>query len=175
MDNTQTLLGLIAAGPSHGYDLKSSYDRFFGSKKPLAYGQVYTTLSRLQRDDLIVALGHESGGGPERKLYQITSSGRDRVSQWLFTPDVPATWLQSNLFAKTVVALLLGDDANRLLDLQRAEHMEQLRQMTQAKRNADLMNVLLLDHALFQIEANLRWMDLTEARLAELRSEVVKA
>jgi hypothetical protein len=31
--------------------------------------------------------------------------------------------LQSELFAKTVVALMLGDDADRLLDVQRAEHL----------------------------------------------------
>lgn len=175
MDNSQTLLGLIAAGPSYGYDLKHNYDRYFGTKKPLAFGQVYATLARLIRDGLITALGSEGGSGPDRKRYEITVSGRDRVLDWMFTPDVPEPWLQSNLFAKTVVALLLGDDADRLLDLQRAEHMRRLRELTNFKRGADLMTVLLCDQALFHVEADLRWIELTAARLTELRREVAGA
>ncbi|WP_461163167.1 PadR family transcriptional regulator [Arthrobacter sp. R4-81] len=175
MDNTQTLLGLLATGPSYGYDLKQSYDRFFGSKKPLAFGQVYSTLGRLIRDGLIIALGQEAGIGPERKRYEITAPGRDHVNKWMFTPEVPAQRLQSNLFAKTVIALLLEDDADRLLDVQRTEHMTRLRELTSAKRGADLMTVLLCDYALFHIEADLRWIDLTAARLTDLRGQVMSA
>jgi len=175
MDNTLTMLGLLGARASYGYDLKHNYDRLFGSKKPLAFGQVYATLARLIRDELIVALGEEAGAGPDRKRYEITGAGRDRVDQWMFTPDVPAESLQSNLFAKTVIALLLDDDAGRLLDLQRAEHMARMRELTTAKRGADLPTVLLCDHGLFHIEADLRWIDLTAARLIELRREVMAA
>ena len=172
MNNTQTVLGLLGTGPSHGYDLKHSYDRYFGSDKPLAFGQVYATLARLLRDGLIMTLGEQAGSGPDRKRYEITKIGRERVTAWMFTPDVPASFMQSNLFAKTVIALLLGDDADRLLDLQRAEHMGRLRELTAEKRGADLMKVLVCDHAMFHIEADLRWIDLTAARLTELKEQV---
>lgn len=175
MDNTQTLLGILGTGPSYGYDLKHSYDRYFGSQKPLAYGQVYATLARLMRDGLIAMLGEETGSGPDRKRYEITEDGRAHVAEWMFTPDVPESQLQSNLFAKTVIALLLGDDAPRLLDTQRAEHMARLRELTAAKRNASVMEVLVCDHAMFHIEADLRWIDLTAARLTELRTQVIGA
>lgn len=175
MDNTRTLLGLLGTGPSYGYDLKHGYDRLFGSEKPLAFGQVYGTLARLLRDDLIDLLGEQPGGGPDRKRYEITELGRAQVTAWMFTPDAPDTLLQSNLFAKTVIALLLGDDAGRLLDGQRAEHMRRLRELTAAKRGADLLKVLVCDHAMFHIEADLRWIDLTSARLTELRVQVAGA
>ena len=45
-----TLLGLLERAPSHGYDLKRDYDAFFGRGKPLPFGQVYSTLARLARD-----------------------------------------------------------------------------------------------------------------------------
>ena len=175
MNSSLTLLGLLRQRPSYGYDLKHSYDRYFGSQKPLAFGQVYSTLARMIRDELIRALGEESGGGPDRKKYEITAAGRDRVRQWLFTPDVPSETLQSDLFAKTVVALLVDDDANRLLDVQRAEHMLRMRELTRLKREADLLQVLMCDHGIFHIEADLRWIELTSARLTQLKKELLSA
>lgn len=172
VNNTLTLLGLLSVEPSYGYDLKHSYDRYFGQQKPLAFGQVYATLARLIRDDLIAALAEEPGGGPDRKRYQILPAGRTQLEQWMFTPDVPSEALQSNLFAKTVVALLIDDDADRLLDIQRAQHMERMRELTRAKQSAGLMEMLMFDLALFHIEADLRWIDITSARLTELKASL---
>ncbi|MCA0251817.1 MAG: PadR family transcriptional regulator [Actinobacteria bacterium] len=172
MDNSLVLLGLLGVQPSYGYDLKHGYDRLFGREKQLAFGQVYAVLARLLKSGLIDLLGDEAGAGPDRKRYQVTPTGRDEITHWLFTPDIPSATLQSNLFAKTVIALLLDADAGQLLEAQRAEHQQRMRVLTQQKRGADLATVLLCDHALFHIEADLRWMDLTTARLDELRSEV---
>jgi DNA-binding PadR family transcriptional regulator len=172
MDNASILLGLLSVAPGYGYDLKQSYDRYFGLRKPLAFGQVYASLGRMMRDGLLVETGTEAGGGPERRRYEITAAGHDRLADWMFTPDVPSEQLQSNLFAKTVVALLTDRDAGRLLDLQRAQHMQQMRILTRAKDGADLMHVLLYDHALFHIEADLRWMDLSSARLDAMKAEL---
>lgn len=174
MDNTTALLGLLGTGASYGYDLKNSYDHWFGMKKPLAFGQVYSTLARMMRNGWIETVGEEVGSGPDRKRYEITPAGRSRVQEWIFTPEVPSETLQSNLFAKTIIALLLGDDAGRLLDLQRARHTARMRELTMDKRGARLDVVLACDHALFHIEADLRWIDLTAARLSQLRAEVAR-
>lgn len=173
IDNSNALLGLLGQRPSYGYDLKHDYDRHFGGEKPLAFGQVYATLARLLKHGLIELLGDEAGGGPDRKRYEITPAGRERLVEWLFSAEVPSATLQSNLFAKTVIALLLGDDAERLLDVQRSEHLSRMRELTRRKQGADLGTVLLCDHALFHIEADLRWIELTSARLTELRAEVL--
>lgn len=172
MDTSLTLLGLLDSGCEYGYELKHDYDRWFSPSKPLAFGQVYATLARLIKNGLIETLGTEAGDGPDRKRYAVTPIGRDRIVQWMGTPDVPGHTLQSNLFAKTVIALLLGSDAQALLDRQRSEHLARMRELTTMKRDADLRTVLLADHALFHIEADLRWIDLTAARLGELREEV---
>lgn len=175
MDNSLTILGLLCPQATYGYDLKHTYDRFFGLKKPLAFGQVYSTISRLIRDGYIEALGDERGDGPDRKRYAATPGGRRRIAEWMFTPDSPSPHLQSNLFAKTIIALLLGDDAELLLDLQRQEHLSRMRELTQSKRDAPISQVLMCDHAIFHIEADLRWIDLTSARLSALKSEVTQA
>lgn len=172
VNNSLALLGLLNREPSYGYDLKHSYDRYFGAAKALAFGQVYSTLARMVRDELIRALGEETGDGPDRKKYEITTAGQNRVREWLFTPDVPSESLQSNLFAKTVIALLLDDDAERLLDVQRIEHMARMRDLTRLKADSDVLQVLMCDHGLFHIEADLRWIDLTSARLTQLKKEL---
>jgi len=172
MNNTLALLGLASVAPSYGYDLKQTYDRYFGLKKPLAFGQVYSTLGRMIRDGFLAELPAEAGNGPERRRYSITDDGRQRLAHWMFVPDTPSANLQSNLFAKVIVALLTEQDARHLLDLQRSCHMRQMRELTQAKQDADLLHVLLYDHALFHIEADLRWMDMTSARLSQLLESV---
>jgi DNA-binding PadR family transcriptional regulator len=167
-----TLLGLLERGPSHGYDLKRDYDAFFGRGKPLRYSQVYATLSRLARDGKTVAGPIEQGAGPERRRYVITEEGIAEVEQWLAEPAPPEPDLQSELFAKVVLALMLDRPADSYLDTQRAAHLQRMRELTELKRDSDPLGVLLADHALYRLEADLRWIDHTAARL-ELLSRAV--
>jgi DNA-binding PadR family transcriptional regulator len=167
-----TLLGLLERGPRHGYELKRAYDEHFGHDRPLHYGQVYSTLSRLLRNGLIEENGVEQGGGPDRKRYAVTSDGVTDVERWLATPEKPEPYLQSTLFTKVVIALLSGRDAEDLLDSQRATHLDAMRELTARKSGGDLTDQLICDHALFHLEADLRWLELTTARLTELGKQV---
>lgn len=167
-----TLLGLLEREPSHGYDLKRDYDAYFGRGKPLPFGQVYATLARLARDGKAVAGQSEPGDGPDRKRYAITDAGRTEVDSWLKDPVEPEPHLQTVLFAKVVLALMLGKPAESYLDTQRAAHLQRMRELTELKRAGSLVDVMLSDHALFHLEADLRWIDLTSARLAELAETV---
>ena len=167
-----TLLGLLDRQPSHGYDLKRDYDEFFGRGKPLPFGQVYATLGRLARDGKVATGDAEPGGGPDRRRYAITETGRDEVEGWLATPAEPEPHLQSVLFAKVVLALMLGRDAATYLDTQRAEHMRRMRELTEVRRTGAKVDMLLADYGLFHLEADLRWIDVTEARLGALREMV---
>jgi DNA-binding PadR family transcriptional regulator len=169
-----TLLGLLEREPSHGYDLKRDYDTFFGRSKQLPFGQVYATLGRLARDGQVVAGDAEPGDGPDRKRYAITDIGRADVDTWLADPVEPEPHLQTVLFAKVTLALMLGKPAAEYLDRQRAAHLSRMRQLTELKRKGTLVDVLLADHALFHLEADLRWIDLTSARLADLKEAVRK-
>lgn len=172
MSISHTLLGLLEAGPRHGYDLKRAFDDRFGHHRPLHYGQVYSTMSRLLKNGLVEVDGVESGGGPERKRYAITEAGITDVAQWLSSPEKPEPYLQSVLYTKVVLALLTGRDAAELLDVQRAEHLRLMRELTRRKRDGDLADQLICDHALFHLEADLRWLELTAARLGQLAQEV---
>jgi DNA-binding PadR family transcriptional regulator len=167
-----TLLGLLEREPSHGYDLKRDYDALFGRGKPLPFGQVYSTLGRLARDGKVLAGESEPGAGPDRKRYLITDLGVTEVAAWLTEPVEPEPHLQSVLFAKVVIALLLGRPAEQYLDTQRAAHMQRMRELTDMRRQAGQVDSLLADYGLFHLEADLRWIDMTSARLQSLAQEV---
>jgi DNA-binding PadR family transcriptional regulator len=167
-----TLLGLLEREPSHGYELKRDYDTFFGRGKPLPFGQVYATLGRLARDGKVVAGDSEPGAGPDRRRYVITDAGVTEVEAWLTEPVEPEPHLQSVLFAKVVLALLLGRQADHYLDTQREAHLQRMRELTELRRSGGQIDSLLADHGLFHLEADLRWIDLTAARLAALAAEV---
>lgn len=167
-----TLLGLLDREPSHGYDLKHDYDAFFGRGKPLPFGQVYATLGRLARDGKVVAGESEPGGGPDRKRYAITRVGKDEVEAWLAEPVEAEPYLQTVLFTKVVLALMLGRDAGGYLDAQRAAHLRRMRELTELKRTGPLVDALLADHGLFHLEADLRWIEVTSARLDALADMV---
>jgi DNA-binding PadR family transcriptional regulator len=167
-----TLLGLLEREPSHGYDLKRDYDAYFGRGKPLRYSQVYATLARLTRDGKAIPGAVEQGAGPERRRYVITDAGVADVGQWLSEPVQPEPDLQSELFAKVVLALMLGRPADRYLDIQRAAHLQRMRELTDLKSRGDPLDTLLADHAIYRLEADLRWIDHTAARLDLLGKSV---
>ena len=168
----QTFLGLLEEQPRHGYDLKRIYDERFGRDRPLQYGQVYSTLARLLKRGFVAVDGVEAGGGPERKRYAITDQGVADVERWLGEPEPPELYLQNTLYAKVALALLTGRGAQDILDAQRAEHLRAMRELTRRKVGGDIADQLICDHALFHLEADLRWLELTAARLDQLAMEV---
>ena len=166
------LLGLLEDRPKHGYELRRAFDERFAGSRPLRSGQVYSTLGRLERDGRVDEVGEEQGPGPERRLYAITKAGIAELERWLATPEPPEPYLQSVVFAKVVVALSSGRSAQAVLDVQRDEHVAAMRVLTREKKSADLAGVVRADFALLHLDADIRWIDLTLARVARLGKEL---
>ncbi|MEU8244504.1 PadR family transcriptional regulator [Actinoplanes missouriensis] len=176
MSTAHVLLGLLAGGPRHGYDLKRAHDERLPQAKPLAYGQVYATLGRLERDGLVEQSGQEQEGGPERTSYALTDLGRERLDTWLTEVEPPAPYVTSTLFSKVVVALLAADAdrARQFLTAQRAVHMARMRELTgtRSRPGTTVGDVIAADYAIGHLDADLRWLQTTMARVAELQKEV---
>ncbi|MFJ4896934.1 PadR family transcriptional regulator [Streptomyces sp. NPDC088727] len=182
MSIRHVLLGLLAGGPNHGYELKRRYDELFPQARPLAYGQVYTTLQRLVRDGLASVEGTDSDGGPERTRYRSTDEGARELAHWAGETAPPAPFVTNEIFAKVVTSILVaaaagGDrttDAAAYLQAQRAAHMARMHELTQLKTTpgAGLSTVLSADYALNHLDADVRWMATTATRLATLTTEV---
>jgi DNA-binding PadR family transcriptional regulator len=159
----QVFLGLLESGPQHGYGMKASYDRWFGPARELPTGQVYSTLRRLERDGLVVVSSLESGDGPERKLYAITSDGVEELTSWLGSPQSPGDTTLGPLYAKVVVALVTGRPPEAILEEQRRVHIAYMRELRRSSER-DLESRLAVDYLLAHLQADLEWIELAGQR-----------
>jgi DNA-binding PadR family transcriptional regulator len=172
MSMPNIILGLLEREPRHGYELRRLYDERFAADRSVSAAQIYAALSRLERRGRVLVQGIEPGNGPDRRVYAITEQGVTDLSRWLQEPEPPQRGKQNVLFAKVVLAMLTGRDPQRFLDLQRQAHVHRMRELTRFKRAAGLGEMLLADHALFHVEADLRWLEVTAQRLDDLREEL---
>jgi DNA-binding PadR family transcriptional regulator len=170
MSTTEALLALLEPEPAHGYTLKHQYDRWFGRKRQLAFGQVYSTLSRLERNGLVSQSQTETGQGPERRLYAITVEGVTRLDAWVTTPESPDLFATSSLYARLTVALLSGRDVAQVLAAQRHVHLERMRELQVLRRAAEGPDLLAVTYELLHLDADLRWIEESGSRLARSKN-----
>jgi len=160
------LLGILAGGPAHGYDLKRLHDERFPSARPLAYGQVYSTLARLGRDGLVETVETTQDAGPERTVFALTPEGSRVLAEWLDEVETPGSYTAGELLRKTVSALHAGAGAADFLRRQRAAHLAAMRVLTRELADApDIGTRIALDHTIAHLDADLRWMEQTRDRV----------
>lgn len=169
MSVRHSLLAILAAEPTHGYALKAAFEKSTANAWPLNVGQVYTTLARLERDGLVVSEG--TGDGP-RQSWRITAAGREQLAAWYASPIVDDPPPRDELAIKVLLAVAADvEDVGAILADQRAATMDRLQELTRQKMRADprreLPWVLLLDALILKAEAEVKWLDLCEARLRE--------
>lgn len=170
MSASHALLGLLEQGPAYGYTLKRDYDERFGYEKQVAFGQVYSSLARFERQGWAEVLDIESGSGPDRKRYRITPDGVGVVDQWVREPQAPGVFSTSTLFARVSVALMSGRDAVAVLESQRHTHLARMRELTAQLAHGDAARVLALTYELAHLDADLRWIEESGQRLDAARA-----
>jgi DNA-binding PadR family transcriptional regulator len=172
MSTAQALLGLLEHQPAHGYTLKRQYDDLFARARPLAFGQVYAALARFERNGWAEVAAVEAGGGPERKLYRITTEGVSLVDEFVFQPEPSEAAAASTLFIRVSLALMSGRDAALVLDQQREHHLARMRELTAARRSANAAEMLTATYELAHLDADLRWIEEAGQRLDAMREAV---
>ena len=163
-----SLLALLDEGPAYGYALKAAFEERTGGTWPLNIGQVYTTLARAERDGLVAQLEADVEG---RVVYEITTAGRGEVARWFAQPVRHEGSPRDELAIKLAVAVTAPDvDVRAIVQTQRTETMRLLQDLTRLKISADersdLAWLLVLDRLIFDAEAEARWLDHCEARIA---------
>lgn len=176
MSIKHSLLALLASEPMYGAQLRQEFESRTGGTWPLNVGQVYTTLSRLERDGLVEGSGEADDEG--RIAYRLTDIGRSEVTRWWNAPVDREQTPRDELAIKLALAVTLpGVDVPRVVQTQRTATMTHLRDLTRLKASAtdDLAWSLVLESLVFQSEAEIRWLDHIESRLAQVRPRSVQA
>ncbi|MBB6628081.1 PadR family transcriptional regulator [Nocardioides sp. KIGAM211] len=177
MSVKQALLALLEQGPMYGYQLRAEFEQRTGATWPLNIGQVYTTLTRLERDGFVEAVPEEDGGAgtSHGAIYRVTDAGRGEVAAWFTTPVERTQPPRDELAIKLALAVTVpGVDVGRVIQQQRTATMAALQDYTRLKRGGraaapvepgDMAWSLVLDSLVFAAEAEVRWLDHCEARL----------
>jgi len=169
-----TLLALLNRTPTYGYELHGLLEAALGSHWAINTGQIYSTLSRLERDGLVVRQPAPMDEAAERIPYTLTPGGRAALEHWYRKPVSHDSRLRDAFYAKLMLSLFstLVPPAD-VLQAQRRELLGELHELTRLRAEADpsggLPWLLLLEGAIMHLEADLRWLDMCEARLDELR------
>ncbi|MGY1886626.1 PadR family transcriptional regulator [Blastococcus sp. SYSU DS0753] len=163
------LLALLERGPSHGYQLRAEFDAATGATWPLNVGQVYSTLDRLERDGLVAQDGPPDADG--RIAYRITDAGQAELRGWFASPVSPKGAPRDELAIKLALAVTTpGVDVLDVVQTQRTATMTGLQEITRLKTRVtgddELAWSLVLDSLVFRAEAEIRWLDHCEARVA---------
>ena len=163
----ELFLALLSGERAHGYELKQSLEQGFGELLPAVNaGQIYVTLGRLERDGLVVgqAVPGDSRG---KRVYELTDAGREALSAWIDAP-VAGRPLKDEFFMKLVVlASAQLADPKQLLEAQRREYLQSLRDLNgllEANGKGPAA-VLLIEGAILHLKADLEWLELIEQRL----------
>jgi DNA-binding PadR family transcriptional regulator len=177
MSVRNAILGLLAQQPRHGYELRAAFEALVGGEdiwevKP---AQVYSTLARLEEGGLVWRDGVEQDGGPEKRVYSLTPSGRDELAQWYAT-GVAGEHQRDEFFVKLMLSLFGGQvDPYAVIRAQRNRLYQDLHALTTRRNGIDprveLAQIFLLDKSIMHLEADLRWLDLIEARLDDIRRQ----
>ena len=158
----EVLLALLAAEASYGYQLQARLALALG---PLAgalnAGHVYVTLGRLEKAELVRAQRVGQADRPDRKVYELTAAGGERVRRWLSDTSWPKP-APAEFHLKLVAAAAAGlADPVWLIDEQRGELLRGLREAQRAAlaEPAGSVSGLLLEGVVLRLQADLRWLE----------------
>jgi DNA-binding PadR family transcriptional regulator len=177
MSVRHAVLGLLAQHPRHGYELRAALQALIGGQETwdVKPAQIYTTLARLEQGGFVAEEGVEQDGGPEKRIYALTPAGRTTLREW-FAGWIEPAHQHDEFFLKLMIALASGvADPYRLIQTQRMRLYQELHDITEHRGQADptkeLAAILLFDKAVMHVEADLRWLDMIEARFDEIRRQ----
>lgn len=172
MSIRHSILALLQDQPRYGYQLRVEFENRTGTTWPLNIGQVYTTLDRLERDGLVARDGDDGDG---HVVYSITEAGKAESQDWFTAPVERNNPPRNELAIKLALAVTLpGVDIQGIIQGQRVASVRALQDYTKARRDTasnqragDTAWLLVLDSLIFQTEAEVRWLDLCEARMIQ--------
>ncbi len=168
------ILGLLAEGPHHGYDLTRFFalDTELGQVYHLEMSMLYALLKKLERDGLIEPRPEAISPHKFKRMYYLTEAGRSHFSEWVERPVEKTREIRLNFLVKLYFARRESEAAaRRLLEEQLANSRAALERLTQ-ERNlseypANQFGQLVLELRARQNEAVVRWLEESLARFPE--------
>ena len=168
MSIKHSLLALLSTGPMYGQQLKDEFETRTGELWPLNVGQVYASLTRLERDGLVEGPHNEDGSESTTRPYVITPEGQIELDLWLKAAPVPRHPPRDDLVMKVMISASIDPVGTvEIVQSHRRRLLESMQRFTHLKADptATMALLLMCDAELFRLEASIRWLDSVDARL----------
>lgn len=165
-------LSLLSQAPTHGYDLLQTYaDLFSAALPPLNAGQIYTTLSRLERDGFVSKVDIEQEGKPDKRVYELTDDGLQALLVW-FAEPLSGPRIKDNFYLKLIGARISGlVNPHQLIAGQRQQYLQTLHDLNALVLKPEMIEdpskLLLVQGAILHLKADLEWLDLCEEAFSQ--------
>ncbi|HYW72563.1 MAG TPA: PadR family transcriptional regulator [Pyrinomonadaceae bacterium] len=162
------ILSLLAERPMHGYEVNATLeDRNIRHWAPVSRPQIYYSLDKLTQLGLIRVGADESpAAGPERRVFETTAAGRDRLADALESRH----WVHNRVHQPFLIWLALSWQARprtfrkqlnarkKLLEERVAEERLTLKDVLQEVGHPYHEAVWMLQLFIEQMESELRWI-----------------
>lgn len=163
----ETLLGLLAVQPQHGYQLLECFraPSQLGEVWNMSTSQLYAVLKRLAQQEMIVGEELASTDGPNRIEYAITSKGQVRLMAWLQieNPSASIRRIRVEFLSRLYVARMLNLPTAALIEHQKAACLARYTELTaQRALLPPGIGYLALELMIAQLETILSWIDRCE-------------
>lgn len=132
------LLGLLADGPRHGYQLNRQIEEMrIRSWARISQATVYRGLDRLEGDGCLETERERAGSRPERTVYRLTPAGKERLEKLVGEALSSEEPLYSDRLvgAAFSTVALSGDVRRELLESAVEEAEERKRRLPQASED----------------------------------------
>lgn len=117
-----------------GYDIKRKLQRITHMLGSCSNAQIYPVLKQLEQAGLVTPNIDKDSGKRQRKIYQITTTGKQYLLNWLEQPSTPS-WTRDELMLKMSMGFNINHEKWQELLLQYQLQLDtddqQLKQVTQ--------------------------------------------
>jgi DNA-binding PadR family transcriptional regulator len=170
------VLGLLADGPSHGYELKGTFEQAIGPQwGDLNIGHLYQVLDRLTRDGLVARRDVPQRDRPDKVIYRLTKAGQGELDRWLDAPAARPAGYRDDFFLKLFAASRQAPARVReVAQIQRQACIGELAVLSDLRKGnrGDPLVSLLVEAALEHTKASLRIAELAEDKAEDLVQSV---
>jgi len=160
----ETILGILAASPQHGYQILGHFTdpKALGRIWTMSTSQIYAVLKRLEAQGSITGNKTSSPEGPPKKEYAVTAEGQKLLNKWLYAanPSTSIRRIRVEFLSKLYISRLLGLPAQEIIALQVQSCQHQKQKL--ARRCAEIdseMEKIALNFVLGQLDAALIWLE----------------
>lgn len=166
MSHRYLILGLLTERPMTGYDIKKHVKVMLSAVTNASYGTLYPTLHKLQKEGAVEVSEIPQRGRPSKKIYKITDSGREDLTEWLKKPAA-ADQIRREFLLKLYLAKNLSSKHLRdLITTRRDEVQSMLHALYQEQDEVDnLHQGWVITYAVSQYQAEMDWLDELETQI----------